>query len=66
MMLFGIYSEAATGGQKLYLGRLGLERIISLIDPESAASEYVAEKVGLCFEKALCIQRENKARLCPE
>jgi RimJ/RimL family protein N-acetyltransferase len=32
-------------------GRLGVARLIALIDPENAASARVAEKIGMQLEK---------------
>jgi ribosomal-protein-alanine N-acetyltransferase len=47
----GYATEMAAAVKDYALGQLGLERIISLIDPENAASERVAEKVGLRYEQ---------------
>lgn len=43
----GLATEAAKAGVDHGLGKLGLERIISIIQPGNAASRRVAEKAGL-------------------
>ena len=43
----GLATESARAGVDHGLGKLGLERIISIIQPENVASRRVAEKAGL-------------------
>ncbi len=47
----GYATEMAAAVTAYAFDQLGLERIISLIDPDNTASESVAEKVGLHYEK---------------
>jgi [ribosomal protein S5]-alanine N-acetyltransferase len=47
----GYASEAAGALRDYAFGPLGLARLVSLIEPENAASAHVAEKAGLHFEK---------------
>jgi ribosomal-protein-alanine N-acetyltransferase len=47
----GYATEVGIAIRDYAFGELALERIISLIDPENGASQRVAEKVGLRFEK---------------
>jgi len=47
----GYATEAATSIKNYAFQRLGLRRIIALIDPQNKVSERVAVKVGLHYEK---------------
>lgn len=47
----GYATEAASAVKNYAFEELGLERIVSLIDPRNAASERVAIKIGMQFEK---------------
>jgi [ribosomal protein S5]-alanine N-acetyltransferase len=47
----GYATEAALALRGYAFGALGLTRLISLIEPENAASAHVAEKAGLRLEK---------------
>jgi ribosomal-protein-alanine N-acetyltransferase len=47
----GYATEIASAIRDHAFERLGVTRLISLIDPENAASERVARKVGLFFER---------------
>jgi len=47
----GYATEAAQALRDYAFQRLKLERIIALIDPENVASERVAQKVGMRFER---------------
>ena len=47
----GLASEAAQAILEHGFGRLGLEKLICLIDPDNAASRRVAEKIGMTLEK---------------
>ncbi len=47
----GYGTEAAAGVCDDAFGRLGVARLIALIDPENAASARVAEKIGMQLEK---------------
>jgi ribosomal-protein-alanine N-acetyltransferase len=47
----GYATEAATAIKRYAFERLGLERIVALIDPENAASERVAVKVNMRYER---------------
>lgn len=47
----GYATEAAAALARYALGELGLARLIALIHPENAASERVALKLGMRFEK---------------
>ncbi len=47
----GLATEAAQGILKYGFGKLNLARLICLIDPENIASQKVAEKIGMAFEK---------------
>lgn len=47
----GYATEMAIALKDDAFNRLGLERIISLIDPENIASQFVAQKVGMQYEK---------------
>jgi len=47
----GLATEAATAVRDLAFGDLGLERLISLIRPDNAASCRVAEKIGMVHER---------------
>lgn len=50
----GYATEAASAVRDYAFEQLGLQRIIALIDPENIASERVASKVGMQFEKETC------------
>lgn len=47
----GYATEAASAVKNYAFEELGLERIVSLVDPRNAASERVAIKIGMQFEK---------------
>ena len=47
----GLATEAATAVRDLAFGDLGLERLVSLIRPDNAASCRVAEKIGMVHER---------------
>ncbi len=47
----GLATEAATASRDYGFEQLGLNRLISLIDPGNIASQKVATKVGLTYEK---------------
>ena len=47
----GLGTEAADGILRYALRTLNLSRLICLIDPENVASQKVAEKIGMIFEK---------------
>ena len=47
----GLATEAAAGIVRHGFETLGLTRLVSLIDPENAASARVATRVGMKFEK---------------
>lgn len=47
----GYATEAAMALRDHAFGQLGLQRLISLIEPENAVSERVAIKVGMRLEK---------------
>jgi ribosomal-protein-alanine N-acetyltransferase len=47
----GIATEAGGAWRDHAFGRLGLERIVSMIRPENAASRRVAEKLGMSIER---------------
>lgn len=47
----GLATEAAAAIRDYAFGRLGLSRLVCLIDEENAASIRVAEKIGMTFEK---------------
>ena len=47
----GLATEAAQGILNYGFGKLNLSRLICLIDPENIASQKVAEKLGMTFEK---------------
>lgn len=47
----GLATEAAQGILNYGFGKLNLSRLICLIDPEHIASQKVAEKIGMAFEK---------------
>ena len=49
----GIASEAGAACRDYAFGRLGLERVISLIRPENIPSRGVAEKIGMTIEKEI-------------
>jgi ribosomal-protein-alanine N-acetyltransferase len=57
----GYATEMAAAVKDYAFSQLGLKRIIALIDPENAASERVAEKVGLHFEKDV-VRPEGETR----
>lgn len=47
----GLGSEAAQAILQYGFGKLGLSRLICMIDPENAASQKVAERIGMTFER---------------
>lgn len=47
----GITTEAASAVRDHGFGDLGLERLVSLVNPRNVPSVRVAEKVGMSFEK---------------
>lgn len=47
----GLGTEAASGIRDYAFGRLGLTRLICLIDRDNQASIRVAKKIGMAFEK---------------
>jgi len=47
----GLGSEAALAIRDYGFNQLNLSRLICLIDPENIASQKVAEKIGMSFEK---------------
>ncbi|HEY3265240.1 MAG TPA: GNAT family N-acetyltransferase [Actinomycetota bacterium] len=47
----GIATEAGGAWRDHAFGRLGLDRIVSMISPENAASRRVAEKLGMSIER---------------
>lgn len=47
----GLGTELSRGVIKYALEKLGLPRIISLIEPENVLSRHVVEKAGMLFEK---------------
>jgi RimJ/RimL family protein N-acetyltransferase len=49
----GYATEMARGLKRLAFEEMGIERLIALIEPENAASERVALKVGMRFEREL-------------
>ena len=49
----GLGTEAAAGILRYGFQRLGLSRLICLIDPANRASRRVAEKIGMTLEKEL-------------
>ncbi len=59
----GYATEIADATKKHAFRVLGLERIISLIDPENEASEKVAQKVGMHLEKVVIRPNGNKRRV---
>jgi RimJ/RimL family protein N-acetyltransferase len=58
----GLATEAARAVRDYAFGVLGLQRLVSIIDPHNGASLRVAEKTGLRYEKDV-IFRENLRRL---
>ena len=49
----GLATEAARAVAEYGFGTLELTRLVSLIDEENRASQRVAEKVGMTFERAM-------------
>jgi len=49
----GLGTEAAEASRDWAFGELGIARVVSLIQPENAASIRVAEKVGMTCEKRI-------------
>jgi RimJ/RimL family protein N-acetyltransferase len=49
----GLATEAASAVRKDAFGRLGLTRLISMIEPANTASIRVAEKIGMSREKLI-------------
>lgn len=47
----GLGTEAAAAARDVAFGRLRLPRLIAIIDPRNTASQRVAEKIGLTYEK---------------
>jgi RimJ/RimL family protein N-acetyltransferase len=47
----GLATEAAQAILHYGFEKLGLSRLVSLIEPENIASQRVAEKIGMVFEK---------------
>jgi ribosomal-protein-alanine N-acetyltransferase len=47
----GLATEAAEAILQYGFRQLNLSRLVSLIEPENAASQRVAEKIGMRFEK---------------
>ena len=47
----GLATEAAKAILQYGFGELNLSRLICLIDPDNAASQRVAEKIGMTFER---------------
>ena len=47
----GLATEAACNSRDYGFEKLGANRLISLIDPDNIASQKVAKKVGLTYEK---------------
>ena len=47
----GLATEAANGILHFGFEKLGLSRLICMIDPENTASQRVAERIGMTFEK---------------
>ena len=47
----GLATEAAKGILDLGFEKINLERLICLIDPKNVASQRVAEKIGMTFDK---------------
>lgn len=52
----GLATEAARAAVDHAFGTLGVERVISLIDPDNAPSARVAERVGERYERTLEVQ----------
>jgi RimJ/RimL family protein N-acetyltransferase len=50
----GYATEAASSLRDYAMVRLGLPRIIALIEPENRGSIHVAEKLGMAFERDTC------------
>ena len=50
----GITTEAASAVRDHGFGELGMERLVSLVDPRNIPSVRVAEKVGMAFDKPVC------------
>ena len=46
----GVTTEAAAAVRDHGFGGLGLERLVSLVDPRNVPSVRVAEKVGMAFD----------------
>jgi ribosomal-protein-alanine N-acetyltransferase len=47
----GLATEAAKGIMEYGFEKLNLSRLICMIDPENVASQRVAERIGMTFEK---------------
>jgi ribosomal-protein-alanine N-acetyltransferase len=58
----GYATEAARCTQDFSFHVLGLQRLISIIDPRNAASVRVAEKCGLTYEKEI-VFRGNRVNI---
>jgi [ribosomal protein S5]-alanine N-acetyltransferase len=52
----GFATESARAAMNYGRTRLGLERIVGLVDPRNRASVRVLEKLGLVFEKTLFME----------
>jgi ribosomal-protein-alanine N-acetyltransferase len=52
----GYATEAAMAVRDLAFSTLGIERLISLIDPANVASIRVAEKVGMRYEREVMLE----------
>lgn len=49
----GLGTEAAQAILEYGFGKLNLSRLVSLIEPENVASQRVAEKIGMLYEKTV-------------
>jgi len=47
----GLATEAAISIRDYAINKLGLKRIVALIDPDNQRSEIIAKKIGLTYEK---------------
>ena len=52
----GLATEAAIATRDYAFARLGITRLISIIDPENVRSIRVAEKIGMQYEKDVVFQ----------
>ena len=53
----GLATEAARAVADYGFGTLELTRLVSLIDEENRASQRIAEKVGMTFERAMADEK---------